>query len=278
MHPRIRLAIGGRKVEPLEVGDDGLCPVQRIGCRLPSVLVSYVNWREWKVGRSRIAHDGWVLDSGAFSAWNSGTPIVPGAFIDAALEALGSPDPPEEVFALDEIPLKNPEAWRVTLANTEAAWARGVPAIPTWHVGEPEEYLLRIAADYPKIAVGGFTRSTSSQWKLGLARRALARVWPKRVHAFGLVSEDILMRVPFHTADSTYWMKGPMLYGQWRVVQRLINGQKIPGHGGGCPQRGPRGMTSKGLRDKLAAEVAWYVRVEDRLRAHWAKEMAELGS
>jgi hypothetical protein len=199
--------------------------------------------------RHRYHYRDWALDSGAFSAHNSGTVIGLRAYTDACKKLLAGDPTLTEVFSLDVI-----GDWRASLKNTEAMWADGVPAVPTYHVGEPESVLLGMAKDYPKIALGGAVGyRDKDRW----AAQCFARVWPKPVHGLGFGSEKSLMALPWHSVDATNWEIGPCKFGRWQSY-----GQ----------------MSVRGSKQNLRAEVEWYLALERRARVRWKREMAKLAS
>ncbi len=153
-----------------------------------------------------------------------------------------------EVFALDVI-----GDHQASLRNCDEMWRQGVQAIPCYHVGEPEDVLLSMARAYPKIALGGAVGyRRKDEW----AAQCFARVWPKAIHGFGFGSERSIMSLPWHSVDATNWEIGPCKYGRWQSFGR---------------------MSVRGSRQNLRAEVEWYLRLEQRARARWRKQMNELG-
>jgi hypothetical protein len=213
----------------------------------PALLVSYVYLKPFLANRHRYHYRDWVLDSGAFSAHNSGTEIKLQDYIDTC-KRLRDDDPTlTEVFALDVI-----GDWRASIKNAEEMWRQGIEAIPCYHVGEPESALRGIAKDYPKIALGG---CVGFRGKDKFAAQCFARVWPKKIHGFGFGTEKSLMNVPWHSVDATNWEIGPCKFGRWNAFGN---------------------MSVRGSKQNLRAEVEWYLALEVRARQRWAKEMAQL--
>lgn len=215
---------------------------------LPAVLVSYVYVDGWLKNRSKYYVRDWALDSGAFSAFNSGMTIDLSSYIDLCARLLEEDGQLSEVFALDVI--GDPEGG---LRNTEEMWRQGVPAIPCYHYGEPEDVLLEIARKYPKIALGGATKIRGKK-KLEWAAQCFARVWPKKIHGFGFGSEAAQLHVPWHSTDATNWEIGPCKFGTWRSY-------------------GGSRLRIRGSHHPLRVEVEYYLRIEARARARWKKEM-----
>lgn len=215
----------------------------------PALLVSYVYLEPFLKHRERYYYRDWVLDSGAFSAHNSGTEIVLQDYIDCCKKLLLEDQTLTEVFALDVI-----GDWKASLKNCEEMWKQGVPAIPCYHYGEPEHVLLTLAREYDKIAIGGAV-GVHAKVKNKFAEQCFARIWPKRVHGFGFGSEASILLVPFHSVDATNWESGPCRFGRWNSFGV---------------------MSVRGSRQNLRAEVEFYLKLEQRARQKWAKEMREL--
>ena len=213
----------------------------------PALLVSYVYLAPFLKNRHRYAYRDWVLDSGAFSAHNSGTEIKLQDYINCCKELQATDPTMTEVFALDVI-----GDWKASLKNCEEMWRQGVEAIPCYHVGEPETELRAMAKDYPKIALGG---CVGYKQKLKFAEQAFARVWPKAIHGFGFGSEKDIMALPWHSVDATNWEIGPCKFGRWNAF-----GQ----------------MSVRGSKQNLRAEVEWYLDLERRVRQKWTGAMKQL--
>lgn len=218
----------------------------------PALLVSYVYLKQFLKNRARYVYRDWVMDSGAFSAHHSGNVIVLQDFINTAKQHLATDPKLTEVFALDVI-----GDWRASLKNAEEMWRQGVKAIPTFHVGEPWSHLKHLAANYPKIALGGMVglKATAKKQFIG---ECFGRVWPCKMHGFGVGSEDIIMSFPFHSVDATNWEMGPCAFGRWAAY-------------------GGANLSIRGGKHNLKAEVEHYLKIERNARQRWRKEMALLG-
>lgn len=221
----------------------------------PAVLCSYVYYDVFKstvLDTVNIRH--WVLDSGAYSAFNSGRTIGIQEYIDFCKQVADGPRPPQEVFALDVI-----GDWKASMVNTEEMWRQGVPAIPCYHVGEPKDVLLGMARDYPKIAIGGTAGRMFGDKRLHFLEQCFAHIWPKKVHGFGVTNIKLLRSLPFHSVDSTSWEIGALRFGNWAAYADM-------------PVKGPRS------NHYLRPEVDVYMDIEAQLKARWSKQMAELES
>lgn len=241
MECSVRLAVGG----PPEALRQGLSDAENV----PALLVSYVYLREFLKRRPHYRFRDWVMDSGAFSAHHSGTAIKLEDYIATCHQLLTTDPQLTEVFALDVI-----GSYVDSLKNCEAMWKAGVPAIPCYHHGEPESVLLDMARTYPKIALGGAV-GLKAHYKLKWAQQCFARVWPKQIHGFGFGSEAHILALPWHSVDATNWESGPCRFGRWARY----------GH-----------MSVRGGRQNLRSEVEHFLSIEQKARARWRKEMAEL--
>lgn len=225
----------------------------------PSLLVSYALLRsekrraDWVALLRRICYRSWCLDSGAFSAWNSGTPISLDEYIPVARDLWQADPSLDMVFGLDVI---GGTGWRETVRNCERMWAAGVPAVPTYHAGDPTRVLVSMARDYPKVALGGMVPLKGST-KRKFVDQCFSRIWPCAVHGFGVGTEELLQAVPWHSVDASSLESGPLKFGTWRSY-------------GARAKLSVRGCTD------LRAEVGWLLRQEAGAQRRWATEMGEL--
>jgi hypothetical protein len=216
----------------------------------PALLVSYVYLREFRKIRPDIAFRDWSMDSGAFSV-KAGTGAVRiEEYTELCRELLATDPQLTEVFALDVI-----GDWHATARNTEWMWERGVPAIPCFHAGEPEEALLAMAARYPKVALGGMVGYVGPK-KVQWIQQCFTRIWPKKIHGFGIAGRAAMLAVPWHSTDATNWELGPTRFGNWRRYG---------------------GLSVRGSTQQLRHEVEHYLRLEALAQHKFAAQMQELG-
>lgn len=244
--PTVYLAHGGGRLP--ELGHDVNADL------LPALLVSSPFVATFMQTRRDYRCRHWCMDSGAFSAWNSGVEVTVAGYTALARDTLAADPTLREVFALDVI-----NDWRTTTANTEAMWAAGVPAIPTYHVGEPWDVLAGYARDYPKVAVGGMAQVRGGD-KRRFAEQVFARVWPTPLHGFAIGSHTLMQEMPWHSVDAATWSVAPQKFGRWTAYSR--SGAQVPLHG-------------RGAIDKTV-EVRRYLDSERRMRWRWRREMATL--
>jgi len=206
----------------------------------PSLLVSYVYLKAFLGARSKFSYREWILDSGAFSAHNSGTEISLQEYIDTAKQLKQSDPTLSEVYALDVI-----GDWKASLKNCREMWRQGIEAIPCFHVGEPESVLKGLAKDFPKIALGGAVGYRQrDQW----AAQCFNRVWPHKVHGFGFGSDASVMALPWHSVDASSWTSAPQRYMSWRIFGKM----SIP-----CSQQ------------DLRSQIIYYLGIESRAKQKW---------
>lgn len=195
-----------------------------------------------------------MLDSGAFSAHRIGEAIDIDALIAEAQKPVW-----DEVVSLDVI-----GDAAGSHRNAEYMLAKGcAKAMPVFHFGDPWEYLDDYAKRWPKVGVGGMV-GISTKKLLPWLEQVFARAWPKKLHSFGRCEEDILIRFPFHSADTATWIMGGA-FRRW-------------------PTRRGAKMTSTHLPTKeresvlntmrACIEVLW--QREQRMTARWGSTLAKL--
>lgn len=248
--PTVRLAhTHGAQGDNILLGRKG---VAQIGDESkPALLVSFVYLSGFLRNKAKYAYRDWVLDSGAFSAYNSGTVISLSQYIDACQQLLATDPTLTEVYALDVI-----GDWRGSLRNYDAMLKAGVPAIPTFHATDPPEMLAEVCAMHDKIAVGGCVGMNPSR-RIEVAAQVFARVWPKKIHGFGYGMREAIMALPFHSVDATTWQVGPCRFGRWEAY-------------------GGKRLSIRGSSQNLRAELEHYLRMEREARSRWKREMALL--
>lgn len=216
----------------------------------PALLVSFWYLDGFLKIRDKIQYRDWVLDSGAFSAHRSGVKINNKDFVKTAIELKRSDSTLTEVFALDVI-----SDWKASLKNYEDALAMGLNAIPTYHAGEPESYLLHLAKASDKIAIGGGVGMRKAK-KLEWARQVFKRVWPKKIHGFGFGMKDAILGLPFHSVDASNWEIQAVMFGNWKHFGRLA---------------------VRWSSQNLRREIEYYLDAERLARVKWSREMNLLG-
>jgi len=159
------------------------------------------------------------LDSGAYSAWTKGTVIDLDeycAFVRANIERI------EAYACLDVIPGKigQPATDQERGRAAEATWQNylymrdeGLDPLPVFHYGENWRFLdrmLEYGCDY--IGIGGLVAVPSGQRRYWLDQ-LFSRICDGegipyvKTHGFGMTAVPLIFRYPWHSVDSTTWIK-----------------------------------------------------------------------
>lgn len=168
------------------------------------ILISYYMFRtSYSKLKEKINSYDVFVDSGAFSAWSRKTTVDLYAYMDFVREYK------LKIYAgLDVIynPVK-------TRKNFEIMLEEGLYPIPAFHYGTDIKE-LKYYKQFPYIALGGLVplanqRKKLVQW-LDYCFSFLMSDIKKglKVHAFGVLSLDLLMRYPFYSVDGTSWNIG----------------------------------------------------------------------
>lgn len=193
----------------------------------------------------------WILDSGAYSAFVAGKGIDLQALTETALALQGGAFPPATVFGLDVI--GDPVLSR---KNTEKMRAAGVDAVPTFHFGEPLEHLDSLAADYSEIAVGGMVGKPPRVVFAWLSS-VLRRVWPRKVHGFGLARRAYFAGMPLHSVDSALWFSDALRFNDYQRFGYLRS-------------RRPRAEIN------LGSNIDAFLEMEARSEVKWRKQLKQI--
>ena len=146
-----------------------------------------------------------ALDNGAFSLWKRGAEV-------------SWPD----YYGWCERWLAHPACdWAVipdVIDGTEeendallAEWPFGHRGVPVWHLNESPERLARLAAEWPRVALG-----SAAEWDVAVPTKCLERLYDTlpaicdaagrpvvKLHGLRMLSQHIVSAVPLSSADST---------------------------------------------------------------------------
>lgn len=154
-----------------------------------------------------------IIDSGAFTAHNSGKPIDHAAY----LRWLGEhAHLIEFAFALDVIgdPLATLDNYR----HGMDVLAGAVQLVPTWHIGTSFDVLERYCAEADYVAVGGavpYYQQQNDLYRLSLRAHDIARANGTRLHGLGMTGRKVMFGLPWASVDSSSWSisaRMPFLY------------------------------------------------------------------
>jgi hypothetical protein len=153
------------------------------------------------------------IDSGAWSAFNSGVDIDIDSFIDFGKEIQ---DEVDAIANLDVI-----EDAYGSLKNFKYITKRGLDVWPVYHFGEPKKLLQDYMKETDHICIGGLVGTGVKPSRI---RRNLMLFYAEyplaKVHTFGVNSFDVLMGLPIYSTDALTWRSGS------RFGDAFINGRR----------------------------------------------------
>lgn len=222
----------------------------------PAILVSYVYLEPFLKFKHRYHYRDWCMDSGAYSAWNSGKKIDIDKYVDTCLEIRSKDKTLSDIIALDVIndgKTSKMETAKQSLKNALHMKERGVEAIPVFHFGEDYGILAEYCAAFDKVGLScRFGELVDDSIKF--YDQCFARSWPKRFHSFGWMEDFVAVKWPFHSLDSASWRLQPSAFGYWRKFGRL---------------------SSRGAQD-LRSQIKYYLSLEAKVQIRWEAQMSEL--
>lgn len=245
--PTVRLAhVPGAQGDNNLIGRNGVPQLPKESA--PGLLVSYYYSDKFLSNQSEFMYRDWVLDSGAFSAYNSGKEINLDSYIECCKNLIRCDPTLKEIYALDVI-----GDWKKTIENTEKMWGEGVEAIPCYHLSDDNwDILKHLAKNYPKIAIGGVAELRGRE-KDRFIEQCFARIWPKKVHGFGCGKRETILKYPFHSTDATTWQYRVCKFGEWYSFGGVVS--------------------VRGSSQNLRPEIEYYLQIEREARDRWKKEM-----
>lgn len=217
-----------------------------------------------------------MIDSGAFSAFYRGADIRLGPYMKFCKEM--APEFPQAVFVnLDELNKDRTAAGRerqgrVSYRNWRTMLDEGIKALPVYHVTTDEKWLRLYLKRTDHVAVGAIAKASSAQRVV-----ALDRVWERylidtktrlptvKVHGMGITSFPLMLRYPWHSVDSTAWIRvamfghilvPPLKNGEWDFSQPPM---KV-GMSDRCPDRRVKGAHYTNMSPARRRTLLRYVR------------------
>lgn len=199
-----------------------------------------------------------MLDSGAYTAWSCGKSVNLEELI-----AYAKARPWDEVVALDVI--GDAEASKRNAITMKQA---GLDVMPVYHIGDPIDHLLYYKANFSKVGLSCRFGEPLAQ-SLAFIERCFAAAWPYKFHSFGWISEKVLRRFPFHSADASTWVN-PHRFGAVKPS-------------GDSMSSGFRGASFKLKRTESGNADLWlvverYLSLQRSLEQQWRREMKALNS
>lgn len=209
-HRKVRKLLGDQEMARVFLAGEGLGTKDRVAPHLKNRLFSYwyhKNCREGGVIGGQLKHGTKLfLDSGAFTAFTKGVSIDNAEFIDFYK---GWPKGTWDLVAAVDV-----------IGNAEASWEnyeiirKSIPSVlPTFHYGEPFEFLEKMVKEAKYIALGGVAQLGGGQklldwfdhvWGTYLVNRdGTAKV---KVHGFAVTNVSAMTRYPWESVDSSSWI------------------------------------------------------------------------
>jgi hypothetical protein len=208
------------------------------------------SWESFLAANPQVRPARTMLDSGAYSAWKSGKVIDIEDLIQRSCDPAWT-----ETVGLDVI-----GSGEGTRQNLDRMRAAGSPAMPVFHIGDDWALLDHYAAHWPKVGLSCRFGEPEAD-SLRFYDRCFARHWPLRYHSFGWTQRDVLLRFPFHSADSSSWQMAAGVYRSIKLKGRTVRAQ---------------GSTTEKVALYLETHIADVLRFQDQLRQRWRRELAGL--
>lgn len=165
-----------------------------------------------------------MVDSGAFSAWKTGTIIDIGEYADFLL---ATKDVLFSYVNLDVVtnglgfsPSDYEDAARQGWKNYKYLRRRGLEPMPVYHRGERRYWLEKMLDSGSRyVGIGGVASGVAPIVARSFLDSTFAFLcggvgWPPvRIHGFGVAAPESLFRYPWYSVDSTTW-RAMILYGK----------------------------------------------------------------
>lgn len=196
------------------------------------VLISYVHKNDcFKALQGSITWDFEViLDSGAFSAWNSGVTIDRSAYCEFILECRRRyPTAKFYPVNLDVIPGKQGESitHQQVEESAEKGWENyqffkrnGIETIHVFHEGESYKWLELFIKEVDYIGISPCNDSSNPKKYEWLSETFHRIPEGKKTHGFAVTSQRLMKNFPWYSVDSASWgiMSGyGMVFTSWGV-------------------------------------------------------------
>ena len=266
---RLHLAVG-TATEAINVLNDA---------KYPNILVSYayknvINKLDQEI-------ESFIVDSGAFSAWNKGKVIDLEGYRDWALSQQDRPSKKFMAVNLDVIPGEkgrtSSQGERIagikqSLINADYLRDAGLPIMEVFHQDEPLSFLAELCDRLPVDGVLGISpRNDVSvkrkmEWQKVVLRYLIQRYGKSafpRCHGLAVTSRQMLETFPYYSVDSSTWVS-PAMYGS--VVSEEGRLLKIKDN---LLPIAPRNQQTGGLKTVLRMGVENLIILERSMTASW---------
>lgn len=205
-----------------------------------------------------------IIDSGAFSAWNSGKTIDRSELLNY-YKALKLYRPDLNFINLDVIPGKRGFKPSIKEAQEacEQGWqnymwfkANGIDVLPVFHEDDPWKYLQMMKDSTDFIAISPANDSSTSRRILWLDAVYADLKANYKTHGLAATAEPLLKRYPFFSVDSINWKAG-LLYGRSHLHDDRITSAL--------------GHSSKMKQYVLEKEIEYFKRLQEEITYLWRK-------
>jgi len=157
-----------------------------------------------------------ALDNGAFSLWKQGQPVDWPAYYGWCEQWLAHPACD---WAVIPDVIDGGEGENDALLGE---WPFGHRGVPVWHLNESPERLVRLAGEWPRVALG-----SAAEWDVSVPSKCLQRLYDVlpaicrggrplvKLHGLRMLSHRIITSVPLASADSTNVARNIGIDGNW---------------------------------------------------------------
>lgn len=177
-------------------------------------FVSFAEPRQ--IGLAAAVCQTFALDNGAFSLWKQGQETDWPAYYEWCDQWLAHPACD---WAVIPDVIEGGEDENDALLSE---WPFGHRGVPVWHLNESPERLVRLAGEWPRVALG-----SADEWDVSKPSKCLERLYDVlpaicrrgqpvvKLHGLRMLSDRIVASVPLASADSTNVARNIGIDGNW---------------------------------------------------------------
>lgn len=209
-----------------------------------------------------------IIDSGAFSAWNSGKEIKREELLEF-YRAIRAKFPKAHFINLDKIPGERGrkptkeearEACEISWNNYLWFKKNGIITLPVFHEDDDWTFLYRMMKETDYIAISPANDSSVQRRMKWLDKVYSILKANYKTHGLAATSETLLKRYPFYSVDSINW-KALVIYGGNSSKIKTIPKDKIS-----------ELVRKKGTREiMMRKEIQTYKHLQDKITKLWKK-------
>jgi hypothetical protein len=157
------------------------------------------------------------VDNGAFTFWKQGRPVDWQAYYEWCARWLAHPACD---WAVIPDVIDGGEDENDALLGE---WPFGHRGVPVWHLNESPERLVRLAGEWPRVALG-----SAAEWDVSNPTKCLKRLYDvlpaicdeegrplRKLHGLRMLSPDIVTAAPLASGDSTNLARNIGIDGNW---------------------------------------------------------------